>query len=73
MFYYEDDLDNEPEIIDEEKFKEIFGEDWVCNYREGAYCIHDPYHDEIWGNVVPLIADTYEDLCQARWESCQEI
>lgn len=73
MFYYEDDLNNEPELIDEEKFKEIFDMEWVYGDHENVHCIQDPFHMEIWGDVVPLWAYDYEDLCQKRWESCQEI
>lgn len=73
MLYYNDDLDNEPEVITAEEFEEIFGEEWVCGYHEFIHCTIDPFYEEIWSSTRPLWAYSLEELRSKRFDRWQEI
>lgn len=73
MFFYRNAEWNEPEVIAEDEFKEIFGEEWEGGEFVGKHCVIDPYYQDIDGINVPLIDDTLEALSKAYYLSCEEI
>lgn len=76
MIYFEGD---EKRKITEQEFKEMFGVDYSEYGKElgvkfgNAFCTYDPFNDEIYGILAPIVAASESEMWDQYDIACQEI